>query len=177
MLQIVALNALIAILSESFTEVNGQKKAKVNKELADLMVEYMDSWQGLVSRRSWFQKVEDGFKTSRFWPFGGTLLELETDTLWTHILRVSDVKNIGDITPIDQVKMKVFNVDDELRALKADFTLEQIRTSGERDEIKRKLDTNATNASWQRRSLKHMINKVTSLEEKQLKHMQLLEKK
>merc|ERR1712185_612961 len=70
---------------------------------------------------------------------GGTLLELEQENLWTHILKISDDDNLGDITPIDQVKLKIYSVYGKVRKLEDDFALEQLRTSGERDEIKRKL--------------------------------------
>ena len=45
--QIIALNGLIAILSNTFERVNYEKTARVNKELAQMMVEYMDTWSFL----------------------------------------------------------------------------------------------------------------------------------
>ena len=45
--QIVALNGLIAILNESYQKVNNEKAARVNRELAKMMVEYMDTWNFL----------------------------------------------------------------------------------------------------------------------------------
>lgn len=119
--------------------------------LAQLMVEYMDCWAECPTR------------------LGGTLLELEQENLWTHILKISDDNNLGDITPIDQVKLKIYSVYDKVRKLEDDFALEQLRTSGERDEIKRKLDTGNMNATWQRRNLKKMLEQVEALDMKILK--------
>ena len=90
--------------------------------LAQLMVEYMDCWAECPTR------------------LGGTLLELEQENLWTHILKISDDDNLGDITPIDQVKLKIYSVYGKVRKLEDDFALEQLRTSGERDEIKARLE-------------------------------------
>lgn len=45
--QIIALNGLIAILGESYQRVNNEKHSRVNRELARMMVEYMDTWSFL----------------------------------------------------------------------------------------------------------------------------------
>ena len=115
-LQIVALNGLIALLGDSFTRVLATQDAKVNLSLANLMVEYMDCWEGPVfgwkelsqqrvkSRANEKEKKTSGFKKicsccstiydklKQFWVYanGGALEELEQNALWTHRLKVSN---------------------------------------------------------------------------------------
>jgi hypothetical protein len=116
-LQVVALNGLIALLGDSFTRVLATQDAKVNLSLANLMVEYMDCWEGplfgwkelshqrVKSRenekdskdRSYHNIVCACFrgifeKLKQFWVYanGGALEELEQNALWTHRLKVSN---------------------------------------------------------------------------------------
>ena len=103
-LQIVFLNALIAILQDSYSRVTQVKKASLNVMLSKLMVEYMDCWEGMVTRKALRKdsKKLDGWmvlkkrdklpKTLQWWLHytNGTLLELELRGLWTHKLKVSD---------------------------------------------------------------------------------------
>ena len=107
MLQIVALNALIALLGDSFNKVNQTKTAALNVMLAGLMVEYMDCWEGIITSTVVKRDVSLALKKRedytdlknpifgflmRCWLFftNGTLLELEMKGLWTHKLKVSD---------------------------------------------------------------------------------------
>jgi hypothetical protein len=108
-LQIVALNALIAILQDSYNRVTQVKKASLNVMLSKLMVEYMDCWEGTITRRNLkkgsnmvLKKRDKLPKWLQWWLrfTNGSLLELELRGLWTHKLKVSDehveAKNMMD---------------------------------------------------------------------------------
>ena len=103
-IQIFGLNALIAFFSESLDELNVTRTATFNILRAKLMVEYMDCWEGIVTRKALRKdsKKLDGWmvlekrdklpKPLQWWLHytNGTLLELELRGLWTHKLKVSD---------------------------------------------------------------------------------------
>ena len=103
-IQIFGLNALIAFFSESLDELNVTRTATFNILRAKLMVEYMDCWEGIVTRKALRKdsKKLDGWmvlekrdklpKPLQWWLHytNGTLLELELRGLWTHKLEVSD---------------------------------------------------------------------------------------
>ena len=112
-LQIVALNGLIALLGDSFARVLSTKDAKINLQLAKLMVEYMDCWEGPLfgwkelSRQRVKERENDEEKprcdimkgpsalyewVKNWWVYanGGALEELESASLWTHRLKVSN---------------------------------------------------------------------------------------
>jgi polyhydroxyalkanoate synthesis regulator phasin len=80
--QIIALNGLIAILSNTFEKVNYEKTARVNKELAQMMVEYMDTWSFFPE--SWSNRFEPCSKR-----VGGVLSKI-----WNCIFRCT-AKDMG----------------------------------------------------------------------------------
>ena len=96
LVQIVALNALIAYLSESFNKVLATQDAKINQALAKLMVEYMDCWEvpmfgwEEMSRRKSLQDSNSAQDCCcqnhlrNLWVMlnGGSLEDLQMATMW-----------------------------------------------------------------------------------------------
>ena len=160
-LQIVALNALIAFLGDSFSRVLTSRVSQINQQFAHLMVEYMDTWEGplvgwhelsqqkIMERENDIQDKRVLSLSSRFvgrlrelWIFanGSSLEELESSSLWTHQLRVSSSRQ--KISKEDQIysllTKHIENIDGQFRKLYKEIDdikteVLEVRKDGERN--------------------------------------------